>query len=126
MPVNATEALQKNIDELQLQCDEKKKILQLQFIEAVESIKSVNLLRSTVKDIAATPGIAKAAVETSIAIGAGVLSKKIVVGTSSNMFRKILGRIIEFTVANSIANNAEAITDKGIILLKKISTRIKE
>ena len=100
--------------------------MRLQFEEVVESIKPVNLLRSTVKDIAETPGIAKAAIGTTIAIGAGVLSKKIVTGRSPNMFKKIMGGIVEFTVANGIANNAELITDKGIAFLKKISARIKE
>jgi hypothetical protein len=54
------------------------------------------------------------------------LSKKIVVGKSANIFKKIMGGIVEFTVANGIANNAELITNKGIALLKKISARIKE
>jgi hypothetical protein len=85
-----------------------------------------NLLKSAVKDIAATPGIAQAAIGTSIAIGAGVLSKKIVVGNSTGIFKKLMGGIVEFTVANSIANNAELITSRGIDLLKKLSARIKE
>jgi hypothetical protein len=126
MTVNNTATLQSAIDQLQLQCEEKKKIMCLQFVEVLESIKPVNLLRATVKDIAETPGIAKAAIGTTIAIGAGVLSKKIVVGKSANIFKKIMGGIVEFTVANGIANNAELITNKGIALLKKISARIKE
>jgi len=126
MMVNSTATLQSAIDQLQLQCEEKKTIMRLQFVEVVESIKPVNLLRSTVKDIAETPGIAKAAIGTTIAIGAGVLSKKIIVGKSANIFKKIMGGIVEFTVANGIANNAELITDSGIALLKKISARIKE
>lgn len=124
--VNNTATLQTTIDQLQIQCEEKKRIMRLQFVEVVESIKPVNLLRSTVKDIAETPGIAKAAIGTTIAIGAGVLSKKIIVGKSANLFKKIMGGIVEFTVANGIANNAELITDRGIALLKKIAAGIKE
>lgn len=126
MIVNNTATLQSAIDQLQMQCEAKKNIMRLQFVEVVDSIKPVNLLRSTVKDIADTPGIAKAAIGTTLAIGAGVLSKKIVVGKSSNLFKKIMGGIVEFTVANGIANNAELITDRGIALLKRISARIKE
>ena len=126
MSINNTATLQIAIDELQQQCDQKQKLLHQQFNEVVESFKPFNLLKSTVKDIADTPGIAKTAIETSLAIGAGVLTKKLIVGNSSNMFKKILGGIVEFTVANGISNNAGAIADKGIDLLKKLSSKIKE
>lgn len=126
MSINNTATLQKAIDELQIECNEKQKLLHQQFNEVVESFKPFNLLKSTVKDIADTPGIAKTAIETSLAIGAGVLTKKLIVGNSSNMFKKILGGIVEFTVANGISNNAAAIADKGIEVLKRLSSKIKE
>lgn len=126
MSINNTATLQKAIDELQIECNEKKRLLQGQFNDVVESFKPHNLLKSAVKDITDTPGIAKTAIETSIAIGAGVLSKKLIVGSSTNMFKKMLGGIAEFTVANGISNNAAAIADKGIELLKKLSNRVKQ
>ena len=126
MSINNTATLQKAIDELQIECNEKQRLLHQQFNEVVESFKPFNLLKSTVKDIADTPGIAKTAIETSLAIGAGVLTKKLIVGNSSNMFKKILGGIVEFTVANGISNNAAAIADKGIEVLKRLSSKIKE
>jgi nucleoside recognition membrane protein YjiH len=126
MTVTNPITLQLAIDELQRQCEQKKSQMSLQFIEVMDSMRPSNLLKSAVKDIAATPGIAQAAIGTSIAIGAGVLSKKIVVGNSTGIFKKLMGGIVEFTVANSIANNAELITSRGIDLLKKLSARIKE
>lgn len=126
MTVTNPATLQLAIDEVQRQCDEKKTQMSLQFIEVMESMRPVNLFKSAVKDIATVPGIAQSAIGTTIAIGAGVLSKKIVVGKSTGIFKKLMGGIVEFTVANSIANNAELITSRGINLLKKISARIKE
>ncbi len=126
MAINNTAALQIAIDQLQQQCDQKKTTVQQQFTDVVESFKPANLFKSAVKDIATTPGIAQAAIETSVAIGAGVLTKKLIIGRSDSVFKKILGGIVEFTVANGIANNAAAITDRGIAVLKKLSGRIKE
>ena len=126
MLINNTAALELAMHQLEQQCNEKKQELNQQFAEVMESFKPANLFKSAVKDIAGTPGIAKTAIETSIAIGAGVLTKKLVVGKSTNMFKRILGGIVEFTVANGIANNAETIADKGIEVLKKLSNRIKE
>jgi hypothetical protein len=126
MAINNSATLQIEINRLQQQCDEKKEVLHQQFTAVVESFKPANLFKSAVKDIAGTPGIAKTAIETSIAIGAGVLTKKLIVGKSTNVFKRILGGVVEFTVANGIANNAEVIADKGIDMLKKLSNRIKE
>jgi hypothetical protein len=126
MAINNSATLQIEINRLQQQCYEKKEVLHQQFTDVVESFKPANLFKSAVKDIAGTPGIAKTAIETSIAIGAGVLTKKLIVGKSTNVFKRILGGVVEFTVANGIANNAEVIADKGIDMLKKLSNRIKE
>lgn len=126
MTVTNPASLQSAIDALQIECEHKKKQMSLQFMEVMESLRPANLLKSAVKDIAAAPGIAQAAIGTSIAIGAGMLSKKIVVGKSSGIFKKIIGGIVEFSVANGIANNAEFISSKSIQLLKKISSRVKD
>ena len=126
MTVTNPASLQSAIDALQIECEHKKKQMSLQFMEVMESLRPANLLKSAVKDIAAAPGIAQAAIGTSIAIGAGMLSKKIVVGKSSGIFKKIIGCIVEFSVANGIANNAEFISSKSIQLLKKISSRVKD
>ncbi len=121
MEITNTAGLKSAIAELQAKSESQKIILRQQFNEVIESIKPVNLLKSTVKDIAESPGIAKAAIGTTVAIGAGVLSKKMIIGTSTNIFKRMLGGVVQFVVAKSIANNSDAIAGKGIELLKKLA-----
>ena len=121
MEITTTAQLKTAIAQVQIKNEEQKIILRQQFNEVIESLKPVNLLKSTVKDIAESPGIAKAAIGTTVAIGAGVLTKKMIVGNSTSIFKRILGGVMEFVVANGIANNSNAIADRSIKLLKKLT-----
>ena len=121
MEITTTAQLKTAIAQVQIKNEEQKNILRHQFNEVIESLKPVNLLKSTVKDIGESPGIAKAAIGTTVAIGAGVLSKKMIVGNSTGIFKRILGGVVEFVVANGIAKNSDAIADKSIKLLKKLT-----
>ncbi len=121
MDINNAADLELAITQLQEESDQKKIILRNHFNGLIESMKPVNLLKSTVKDIAESPGIATAAIGTSLAIGAGVMSKKMIIGSSTNIFKRMLGGLVEFMVAKGIANNSEALADKGIALLKKLA-----
>ena len=122
MNINNSADLISAIEQLEKKNLEEKEILRLQFNDVVESMKPINLLKSTVKDIADTPHIASTAIGTSLAIGAGALSKKLIVGSSSNIIKNILGRVVEFAVAKGISSNSMLIADKGIELLKKLAT----
>ena len=121
MEITTTAQLQQQIEYLHSKSDNQKESIRIHFNELIESMKPVNLLKSTVKDIGESPGLAKAAIGTSVAIGAGVLSKKMIIGKSNNIFKRVLGTVVEFAVARSIANNSEAIASKGISLLKKMT-----
>ena len=121
MEITTTAQLQQQIEYLHSKSDNQKESIRIHFKELIESMKPVNLLKSTVKDIGESPGLAKAAIGTSVAIGAGVLSKKMIIGKSNNIFKRVLGTVVEFAVARSIANNSEAIASKGISLLKKMA-----
>ena len=95
--------------------------LKNQFAELVESLKPARLLKAAVNNIAENPGIAKVAVGTIVAVEAGVLSRKLIVGKSSNIFRRVIGKVVEFTVAKSVLGNSAFIAGKGIELLRKIA-----
>jgi len=92
-----------------------------QFAEVVESLKPARLLKAAVNNIADHPGIAKVAIGTIVAVEAGGLSKKLIVGKSGNIFRRIIGTAVEFAVARSVLGNSAFIAGKGIQLLRKIA-----
>ncbi len=95
--------------------------LKNQFGEVIESLNPARLLKAAVNNIAEHPDVAKVAVGTIVAVEAGVLSRKLIVGKSGNIFRRIIGTVVEFTVARSVLGNSAFIADKGIQLLRKLA-----
>lgn len=71
-------------------------------IQIVDSISPSNLLKNTLKDIVVSPGLRSTAINTAIGIGAGFLGKKLYVGNSRNLFKKITGSAVEFLIANFV------------------------
>lgn len=82
-----------------------------------ESLKPVNLLISTLKDLSSSPYLIKNIVGLSIGIAAGYFSKKIVVGASANIFRKLFGTILLFGITNLVAQRYDAIKSIGQYIL---------
>jgi hypothetical protein len=117
--VNSTQ-LKEAIFLLEAEKEEKKFILIEQFHETYESLKPVNLIKQTFNKLIDTPDIANQVLDTSIGLGAGVLSKKILVGKSTNIFKRFFGTIIELTVANAVSKNSDGIKKHGLQLIKKL------
>ncbi len=67
-----------------------------------DSFSPYNMLKSALQDVAQSPGIRNTAINTAIGIGAGFLGKKIYVGNSKNIFKKIAGTAAQFLIANFV------------------------
>lgn len=91
------------------------------FLEAYESFKLVNVIKNTFKEAISSPDLKENIVNTAIGLGTGFIAKRTIIGKTSNPFKKLLGIILELTVANKIAHNADAIKKVGGIVLNKIT-----
>ena len=78
MEITTTTELKKAIERLKIKNEEQKLLIRHDFNTAIESLTPSGLLKSAAKNIAANPDIATSAVGTTLAVGAGVLSKKII------------------------------------------------
>jgi hypothetical protein len=65
------------------------------------------------KDIASSPHLINNVLGATIGLATGYVSKKIVVGASHNLFRKIMGSALQIGVANIVAQHPEAIKSLG-------------
>jgi hypothetical protein len=90
------------------------------FLEAYESLKLINVIKSAFKKAFSAPDLQENIINTAIGVSTGYIAKKTIVGKTNNPFKKLLGIILEITVANKIANNAGAIKTAGGILLNKL------
>ena len=68
----------------------------------VDSLSLFNLLKGTLNDAVQSPGLRNTAINTVIGIGAGFLGKKIYVGHSKNIFKKMAGTAVQFLLANFV------------------------
>lgn len=71
-------------------------------VNVVESISPSSLLKNALKDIGSSAGLRSVALDTVIGIGTGFLGRKLFVGTSKNIFRKIAGSAVQFFVTNLV------------------------
>jgi hypothetical protein len=105
--------LKNAIQLLEVELDEKGQELKKQFYLTYDSLKPVSLLKSTLKDITSSPYLIENLVGTATGLATGYLSKKIVVGTSGNIIRKLFGSVLQFGVTNLVAQHPDTIKSFG-------------
>lgn len=68
-----------------------------------ESLRPINIINQTLVDLRNTPEIKHTLVESLISISGGYLSKKLLFGKSTSVFKKILGYVIQYGITNFIS-----------------------
>jgi len=92
---------------------EEGKQLKQQFHIAYESIKPLNLIKSTWKDVVGSPELKNSLVDTSLELCAGYLSKLLFVNASHSRLRKVLGVALQVGVMNLVTKNPELFKSIG-------------
>jgi hypothetical protein len=123
--ISSIAQLKNAINLLEVEQSIKGEQLKEQFYLTYESLKPVNLLKSTVKDIASSSNLINSILGTFIGLASGSLSKKVVTGTSDNIFRRLIGSVLQIGVTNYIVQNPETIKSFGQFILDQIRN-IKE
>ena len=67
------------------------------------------MLKKALHDITSEPGMANSIVNALIGLGSGILSKRLFIGGSHNIFKKLVGVAVEFGVAGMVAKKGEEI-----------------
>ena len=98
----------------------KEQRLKEQFLLVYDSLKPFNLLKGFVKDISSSPNLIDNTLSTIIGLATGYLSKKIFIGTSGNIVRKLLGSILQLGVTNVVAKHPEGIKSIGQSVFQRI------
>jgi hypothetical protein len=104
----------------------KAQLLKEQLYLTYESLKPVNLLRHTLKEISSSPYLIDNISGTAMGLLSGFLSRKIFVGKSGNLIRKLIGSILQFGVTNVVAQNSDVIKSIGQALLQHYFRKKKQ
>ena len=111
--ITSTAGLKNAIQLLEAEQAIKGQLLKEQFYLTYESLKPVNLIKSTLNDIATSPYLIDNILGTAMGLASGYLSKRIFVGASGNMIRKLLGSVLQFGVTNVVAQHPDTIKSFG-------------
>jgi len=90
----------------------------------LESLKPVNIIGNSVKEIVSTPNLGKKILGIAAGLLTGYLSSKVInIGASNNIFRRILGNVVKFGVAGVVARNPKFINSVRQFIAERIFRR---
>ena len=118
--INYTEELKKSIEVLEVEQDISRYLLKEQFNTTYERLKPVNLLKNTLNEVISSPNLIDNIISTLVGLSTGYISRKIVVGASANVFRKLMGSVLQFGVTNIIAQHPDALKSVGQFIIERI------
>ena len=118
--INNIAELNKAMQDLEDEQTEKGQILRNQFYLTYDSLKPANILRSTLRDLVKSPTLSKDLAGSAFAMAAGHVSRKIIVGSSDNPFRKLFGTFVQYSIINLVAGNQDDIKSFGQGILQDL------
>lgn len=118
--LNAEDTLRNAIAQLEDQRSEEGKAIKEQFQVAYESLKPLNLIKSTLKEATASIDLKDNLLNTTIGLAVGFVSKKLFEGKTKSPFKRLVGSALMFGVTNLISKNPETIKSIGGRLMNVI------
>jgi hypothetical protein len=95
-------------------------LLKEQFNNVIESIRPVNVIKSTFNEVVTSPDLLGNVLNAAIGLTAGIFSKKVLVGSTLNPFKRILGTILEAGIATIVTTKGDTIRDTALRLFSKV------
>lgn len=105
--INNSSELKKRIVELEVKKHNDEELIRTHFHEILETLKPANLLKTTVSEVSDSMHFKRNIVNIALGLGAGYLSKKLVIGNKGVGFAKqLLGSVLEFGISNFVAKQS--------------------
>ena len=118
--ITSSKALRNAIQLMEEEQAIKGQLLKEQVFTTYESLKPINLIKNTLKDLSSSPYLIENIAGSVVGIATGYVSKKIVVGASANIFRKLFGTILQFGITNLVAQRSDAIKSVGQYIVQQV------
>lgn len=104
---------------------EKRRLLQesdmKEHFQAVKkSLSPLTMIKNGIRNLAETPDIKEGVLKTLTGLGVGILSKKLFIGSSPTMIKKLLSGVFELAVAKTTISNADKVKAYGISLYNNL------
>ncbi len=105
---------------------EEAKLLKIEFQDALESVRPINLIKSTFEQVKESTELKGNLLNTAIGLGAGFISKKAFVGFSHNPLKRMVGTAVMFGVTNLVAKNPLIVRMAALGLMKLLKRKPAE
>jgi hypothetical protein len=120
MKGNELQILEETITRLRVQRAQEWILLRDQFHLTYESLKPINLLKHTIKEVSSSNEVKTGVVNNIMGVTTGYLARAMVLGSSSNPIKKIIGNLLQFAVAAFVTQNSGPIKSIGKTLWGKL------
>ena len=111
------------IQELETERKVKEQLLREQFYLTYESLKPVNILRNTLKNLFSSENLLENISGNAIGSFGGFILKRIFVGKSATTLKKLVGAILQFGIAKVISQNSDQIKTFGQAVIQNFFTK---
>ncbi len=91
-----------------------------QAYQLYNNVQPLNLIKRAYQDISTSPEIRSSLLHDAIGLTTGYLSKKILIGSTHNPIKKILGALVQLAIGNIVSNNSESIRSGGEYIVRRI------
>lgn len=118
--ITSSEELRRTIQELELERAVKEQLLREQFMDTYESLRFINFLKSSLKQSISSSSEVTDIAGMALGMASGYISKKLFIGTSGNVFRKLFGSLVQLGVMSFVAKHPSGLKSLGEYLFHQI------
>ena len=111
------------IQNLQFEHEVQGALLKQHFFDVFESLKPINLIKSTLQEVTASPYLIDSVLSSTMGLLSGYVSKKLAIGGSKNVMRNIVGSLLQFGVTNVVSKNSGILKTLGNFVIKHVVHR---
>ena len=105
--INQTEVLKETILLMKMKQAEELVQLKDQYHYTIESLKPLNLIKNAFGLIATSPEIKGNILSNLVGMTTGYLTKKVLLGSTHNPIKRILGTVLQFVITNVATKHSE-------------------
>ena len=106
---NETDALNEEIIKSQNKHANELALLKEQLHTSYESLKPVNLIKSTFKEFTSSVDTKNDLFGNALSLGIGFIARKVFVNSSHNRFRRIFGTLLQVAITNVVSKQSDHI-----------------
>jgi hypothetical protein len=88
-----------------------------------ESLKPSAMVKNLFSEVTESPDIRGNLLNTAIGVTTGYLASKVLVGSTHNPIKKLMGTVLQFAISNLVSHHTDGIKSIGMNLIKKIFSK---